>query len=361
MRQIRILVDSFADGAFLNAQMGNGREIICRLDPQRFHVSTFVLGTPDPRIAARESTRLIQLPQKRQTVRILSEFLFGAHDLLFYMKASPASRWYLSLRKKWQDRRITIGTIESQCDFQRVPDLSREAIRLWEQTILQCDRLFSNSVHVQGSLAREYGLRSEVIATGVDARFFTPDWDRPRSQRPQVLFVGSLCHRKQPDFLLKAAARFPGADFVIVGSGPMVFELASKISDMGLRNVILAGPLFAAPLREKYRDADVFFFPSAFEGSPKVILEAAACGLPVIARNNYEPETVIHGETGFQAGSDEDLMASLELLLGNPDLRRKLGRAGRLHSLRFDWDVITAQWAEMFERVAGNGELRKAS
>src|SRR6266568_546042 len=177
MKRIRILVDSFADAGWPNAQMGNAREIIYRLDPRRFHVSTFVLGTPDPRIAARENTRLIQLPQQRQTIRILSEFLLGPHDLLFYMKASPASRWYLSLRKKWRDRRVTIGTIEAQCDFQNVLDVPREAIRLWEQTVLRCDHLFSNSIYVQDSLEREYGLRSAVIATGVDTRFFTPGPD----------------------------------------------------------------------------------------------------------------------------------------------------------------------------------------
>src|SRR5712692_4720834 len=157
--------------------MGNAREIICRLEPRRFHVSTFVLGTPDPRIAGRENTRLIQLPKKRQTIRILSEFLLGSHDLLFYMKESPASKWYLSLRKKWHDRRITIGTIESQCDLQHEADVPREAIRLWEQTVLRCDHLFSNSIYVQGSLQREYGMKSEVIATGVDTRFFTPSWE----------------------------------------------------------------------------------------------------------------------------------------------------------------------------------------
>src|SRR5690242_15666298 len=166
MRPIRILVDSFADEGLLNAQMGNAREIIRRLDPDIFHVSTFVVGKPDPHITARKNTRLIQLPQRRQTVRILSEFLLGAHQLLFYVKPSPSSRWYLGLRKRWRDRRITVGTIESQCNLAGLPDLTPEARRLWEQTILRCDRLYSNSDYVQSSLRKEYGLQSEVIPTG---------------------------------------------------------------------------------------------------------------------------------------------------------------------------------------------------
>src|SRR5438270_1540819 len=98
---IRILVDSFADAGLPNAQMGNAREIVSRLDPERFHVSMFVVGEPDSRIAERRNTHLIRLPERRQTIRILREFLWGAHQILFYMKASPASHWYLSLHKKW--------------------------------------------------------------------------------------------------------------------------------------------------------------------------------------------------------------------------------------------------------------------
>jgi len=361
MRPIRILVDSFADDGLLNAQMGNAREIICRLDPDNFHVSTFVLGSPDPRIAVRENTRLIQLPERRQTVRILSEFLLGAHELLFYLKASPASRWYLGLRKKWRDRRVTIGTIESQCNLEELPDFAPEALRLWEQTILRCDRLYSNSLYVQQSLGKEYGLTSEVIPTGADTRFFTPHWELPRNSRPQVLFVGSLRRRKRPELVLNAAARFPKANFRITGEGPLREELVKRIAREELANVTLTSALGAEDLREEYRRADVFFFPSSFEGSPKVIVEAAACGLPVICRDSYSPETVLHGITGFQGSSDDELFSYLHLLLGSSDLRLRMGRAGRELSQKFDWDLITQQWEETFSEIAEGRRLRCAS
>lgn len=361
MRPIRILVDSFADEGLLNAQMGNAREIIRRLDPHVFHVTTFVLGKPDPHIAARKNTRLIQLPQRRQTVRILSEFLFGMHQVLFYMKSSPSSRWYLSLRKKWRDRRVTVGTVESQCNLSALEDLAPEARRLWEQTILQCDHLYSNSAYVQRSLLQEYGMHSEIISTGADTQFYTPDWELPRNARPLVLFVGSLRKRKHPELMLVAASRFPQADFRIVGEGPMRAELEAQIEQLGLRNVTLPGPLGADNLREQYREADVFFFPSTFEGSPKVIVEAAACGLPVICRDCYSAETVIHGHTGYQAGSEEDLYSYLKILLDNEELRRDMGRSGRPHSQKFDWDPITEQWASTFVELAGVQTLRYAS
>ena len=90
---IRILVDTFADEGLTNAQMSNGREIIARLSPERFHVTTFVVDVPDRRIETRENTRLVRVPRRRQTPTIFREFLFGSHDLLFYPKASPAMKW----------------------------------------------------------------------------------------------------------------------------------------------------------------------------------------------------------------------------------------------------------------------------
>ncbi len=83
-----------------------------------------------------------------------------------------------------------------------------------------------------------------------------------------------------------------------------------------------------------------------------MILEAAASGLPVIARNNYEPETVIDGQTGYLVSSDDELFARLELLLKNPNLRRSLGLAGRKLSEQFDWDIITCRWEEIFLRLS---------
>jgi len=210
-------------------------------------------------------------------------------------------------------------------------------------------------------LLKEYGIHSDVIPTGADTRFFTPDWNRPVNMRPRVLFVGSLRERKHPDLLLVGARRFPQADFRIVGEGPMRSALERQLEHQHLSNVSLPGALGGEALREEYRRADVFFFPSTFEGSPKVIVEAAACGLPVICRDSYAPETVIHGVNGWQASSQEELYRFLEILLNNAERRREMGRAGRQHSQKFDWDLIAQQWSATFLQLSGQRALRYAS
>jgi len=348
---IRLLVDSLADDGLTNAQMTNAREIIRRLDPDRFHVSVFYVNRADPIIKERLNTKLIRLRKHGQTVRIFQEFVFGHHQILFYMKASPASKYYMKLRRKWYDDRITIGTLESQSDVRNEPTINSAGVRLWENSVLRCEFLFSNSQAVRRSLQREYGLPSEIVATGVDTKFFAPAWDRVPNPRPCVLFAGALRPFKQPHLLLEAAVHLPEANYVIAGDGIMAQELRTTAQQRNLANVTFLGSLTASALRREYQQADIFLFPSKWEGSPKVILEAAACGLPVIARNDYCPESVIDGETGYLVGSDEEMYDRLRELLSNRELRRKMGRAGRLLSETFDWDLITKKWAAIFQQL----------
>ena len=358
---IRILVDSFADEGLPNAQMGNAREIMRRLDPNKFHVSTFFLENPDPLIAKRPNTRLIQLPQRRQTPFILWEFLTGKHDIIFYLKPSPASRLYLSIGKHNSNGCKTIGSIETLARWKNEPTVAPEAVRLLEQTVLSCDFLFSNTPAVQRSLHQEYGLFSEVIPTGVDTKFFTPDFHRVESLRPRVLFAGSLRPFKGPQFVLEVAKRFPNADFALAGGGMMEGELKSFAEHEKIHNVEFLGLLNAESLREEYRKSDIFLFPSRWEGSPKVIMEAAACGIPVIARKDYEPETVMDGKTGYLTASDREIFQRLEQLLSDRELGRSMGAAGRKHVLNFDWDIVTKQWEEVFVELAAERRHRRVA
>ena len=349
MQPVKIMVDSLADEGLTNAQMINGREIVSRLNPDRFFVTMFVRGTPAAAISGRPNTRLIQLPAHRQTILLLAHFLFGRQDILFYLKASPAGRAFLKLRSLRRSRCIVAGTIESQTDWQD-ETITPKTIRLLEDTVLRCDYLFSNSAFVQRNLETNYRLPSEVVPTGVDTDFFTPIWDRPANPRPRVLYVGALRPFKGPQVVLDAAQRYPYADFVVVGDGIMARELRERAKQ--LSNVVMRGSLERTAVRDEYRAADIFMFPSRWEGSPRVLMEAAASGLPVVARKNYEPESVIDGKTGFLAATDDELILRLEQLLADRDLSRAFGRSGRSHVARFSWDVITGQWETIFTRLA---------
>lgn len=347
MREVRILVDSFADEGLTNAQMINAREIVRRLDPSRFLVDMFVRQVPAEEIRQRPNTRLVRLPARLQTGPLFARFMFGGYDIIFYLKASPASRWFMKLRSL--RRCVVIGTVESQTNW-KDDSMSPQGIRLFEETILRCDYLFSNSEMVRRSLEANYQVRSEVIPTGVDTEFLAPDWDRAPNPRPRVLFVGSLRPFKGPQVFLDAAQLHPEADFVVVGDGPLAKELQLRATS--LPNVTMKGTLGRAGVRDEYRRADIFLFPSRWEGSPRVLLEAAASGLPAIARRDYEPESVIHGQTGYLVADDAEMMQRLAQLIANPGLCRSFGQAARAHVARFSWDRIARQWEDTFVRLA---------
>jgi glycosyltransferase involved in cell wall biosynthesis len=133
----------------------------------------------------------------------------------------------------------------------------------------------------------------------------------------------------------------------------MAQELVARCERERLANVRFARNVDLQTLREEYRQADIFLFPSRWEGSPKVILEAAACGLPVIACKDYEPETVLDGITGYVVGSTEELFQRLTALIVSPALREALSRGAREHAERYDWDRIVKRWEEVFLKIAG--------
>jgi len=95
------------------------------------------------------------------------------------------------------------------------------------------------------------------------------------------------------------------------------------------------------------RRADVFFFPSALEGHPQVLVQAAASGLPAVAMEKYRPDYVVNGETGYLAKSDDELSEKLSLLLDTPALRLRMSAAAARHALQFDWDKSGARLGEL--------------
>jgi len=261
-------------------------KIILRLDPEQFHVTLFHVQAPDECIRPRPNTELIRLPRCRQTLRIFREFLLGSHAVLFYLKVAPASKWYIATRRISRDRHIMVGSVESRSDLRNEATVPKRMACMWKQTVLRSDYLFSNSRAVKESLKREFGIESEVAPTGVDTSFFVPPTTQLPKAEPRVLFLGALRPFKQPQLLLTAARKFPDADFVMVGEG--VLAIKQEIAVENLTNVTLTGPLAASDLLLQYHATGVFLFPFTWERSPLKVLEAAACGLPVIARS-YQP------------------------------------------------------------------------
>jgi glycosyltransferase involved in cell wall biosynthesis len=150
---------------------------------------------------------------------------------------------------------------------------------------------------------------------------------------PQVISVGRFKAPKDPLTLVGALGQLEPGTFraTVVGDGPDGPQVAAAVHQAGLESAVdLVGERLDVPAL--LARADVFVLASLSEGFPMSLLEAMAAGLPVVASAvGGVSEAVIDGETGLLvAPNDPDAMArALRTLLSEPDLRRRLGEAGR--------------------------------
>ena len=332
-----------------NAQSLNVREIALRLDPERFHSTLWYEREPDPRLRSLPGVRLLQLPSRWKTLRILREMLAG-YDIVAYMDYSPASYLFLHIPPAMR-RAKAVMHVEAPTSQLTNPSLLLR--RLFEGVRARCD-VYTG---ITAFIAQEFRGRtnkkvSYILPVGVDTSRFTPPATRT-NEVPAVLFAGTLIERKGPQFVVDAAARFPEATFRLVGGGREGFEevLRGKIAQSGLKNVTLEGPSTQARMLDIMRQSDIFLLPSRLEGIPKVTLEAAATGLPCIVFRDYETPSVIDGVTGFQVTTIEEMMQALAKLISDRLLRQRMGEAARRHMANFDWDLVGRQWQNAYMEI----------
>lgn len=174
----------------------------------------------------------------------------------------------------------------------------------------------------------------------------------------KVVAIGRYTHQKGFERLVYAwqelAPRFPDWQLDIVGDGEEREALQRLICECGLeRQISLVRP--TKDVERVYRDASLFVLSSRYEGLPMVLLEAQAFGLPIVAfRCKCGPEDVVSdGETGFlvDEGDIAALADRMALLMDDESMRKRMGQKAKEASLRYDEDVIMAQWMNLFKSL----------
>ncbi|MFZ1931593.1 MAG: glycosyltransferase [Candidatus Sulfotelmatobacter sp.] len=177
---------------------------------------------------------------------------------------------------------------------------------------------------------------SEVVYNGTDTELFAPKHND--SEQQSILIVGTLLAGKGHEVLLRAIGRLkqshPDFQCKIIGAGADRDRFARLAQDLGISGrVHFLGRRSRTEVAEAMRDCTVFVLPSRYEGLGCVYLEAMACGKPAIGCHGQGIEEIIrHGENGWLIPVDglEDLVEGLKVLLGNADLRVRIGNAARL-------------------------------
>ena len=189
--------------------------------------------------------------------------------------------------------------------------------------------------------------RVHLIANGVDVQAFQPiENDEVRKaerlrrlggdpERPVVMMVGRLWNQKKPILFVQAAIQLIQngcpAEFYLAGEGGLRSELEQAITEAGLADRIhLLG--WRDDVAELVPLADAIVLPSLWEGMPIVLLEAHACGVPIVASDiPGNRECVIDGVDGYLVPKNdlESLSERIARLVNDPALCRSFGQAGR--------------------------------
>ncbi|MEM4222080.1 MAG: glycosyltransferase family 4 protein [archaeon] len=205
----------------------------------------------------------------------------------------------------------------------------------------------------------------EVIHNGIDVEKFKPVEPSLRDGFLDgldylVLFTGRLIPQKGVHYLLKAfpevLKEYPKTRLVICGRGNSLKSLMLKAKKFGIsKNVIFPGFIPDEKMPALYSSCDVYVLPSLWEVLPFSLLEALACGRPLVATDaGGNPEIVDNGVNGFivPKRSSAALAEKLNILLGDKTLREKMGKKSREIALKkFDWEIISKKTIDFYERV----------
>jgi len=204
-------------------------------------------------------------------------------------------------------------------------------------------------VAVSAALGRslaELGVDPEkvhVLRNGVDLSFFSPG-DRSAARRslgfesPTILSVGNLIEAKGHHLAIESLRHLEDTRLIVIGAGGYEHTLRRLVSSLALdERVSFAGSLPPETLREYYRAADALFLLSRREGMPNVVLEAIACGTPVVASDVGGVGEVLSspdaGELVSDRGGKEAAAAWRALQERGIDRNRV-----RHHAEQFSWD-----------------------
>lgn len=209
--------------------------------------------------------------------------------------------------------------------------------------------------------------RVSLIRNGVDVDFYKPSPAARDAFRaslgispdvPLVGFVGRIDVEKGPDQFLQAAqiirAEVPQAHFVLVGTGHQHDRMQGLAGELGLQDVVHFAGLWP-DTSQVYPGIDLLLHTSRIEGLPLSLLEAMACGLPVVALAvGGVPEIVEEGRTGLLTGPGDWRGVGVRAidLLEHPASMRAMGEAGRRRvQAQFELRATVSQTTDLMERL----------
>lgn len=198
----------------------------------------------------------------------------------------------------------------------------------------------------------------EVLYPGSDHIPVFPGASGPDAGH-RLLFVGSLLNRRPVEGLIRAVGLlsqvYADVRLTLIGDNRTypLQDFAALIRELGLENkVYLRGYVPEDVLRSTYETADVFCFPSLYEGFGIPVVEAQRHGLPVVTLKNSALEEVGQDSVLYAGqGRAEDWAQAIGTLFSDRAVYGSMRQKGYLNATRFSWDLFVKKWLSMIETV----------
>lgn len=289
-------------------------ESLCeRFRPDVIHVhNTFPLISPSLYWAA--ARRYVPVVQTLHNFRLLCPQAIFLREGKICEDCVGKLPWRAVTRKCYRDSTVQSAVITSMLATHRAIGTYRERITRYIAL-----NSFARNKYVEGGLpASRFRIKPNFVASTAH-----PTWE----QRSGGMYVGRLSSEKGLDVLARAVHLAPGVAVDVIGSGPLEALAKEAFGEH------LLGFLPLERIMERMGTAQFLVLPSiCYENSPRTIVEAFSCGLPVIAsRLGALIDIVRDGETGllFNPGDPSDLAAKMAWAAANPEEMKRMGRAAR--------------------------------
>ena len=229
------------------------------------------------------------------------------------------------------------------------------------------EKAIKNFIYDKG---REFEVPVAAVSNGVDLSHFKPGrapaeiyakYNIP-SNRPVVLYVGRVDPEKKVGLVVEAFSKMLGTWqgdvlplLLVVGDGVDKNRLIKKVHDIGISEAVrFLGKVLPPDLYELYKVGDVFATASTIETQGIVLIEAAACGLPLIAVDaGAVSEVCVDGENGFlcEPGNVDEISAAMLKILSDTDLRDKFSRESVTIASEHNFERTLDKFINIYERV----------
>ncbi len=243
------------------------------------------------------------------------------------------------------------------------------ARRLWNESF--CEMLKARHIVADSEFTRDEILshsnypkeRIHVVPLGVSQEFFDPlsETDvralRERyhlNSRRVILHVGSCEARKNIELILGALKELASLDAVFVQiGGRFTNDQRALVNSFGLsERVLQIAPTFGVDLAAWYHTADVFVFPSWYEGFGMPVLEAMASGVPVICAKTSSLPAIVRDTALFIEADDYSQLAHIiQSILDDSTLGAKLVTQGRQRAARFTWERTARETLAVYQKL----------